>query len=68
MKTIMTGDEAVARGAWEAGCSIAAAYPGITDDPVALTASPVDSSLIHPGVIKYMEEKGIEVPAHRIPG
>lgn len=28
MKTIMTGDEAVARGAWEAGCSIAAAYPG----------------------------------------
>jgi len=33
-----------------------------------LTASPVDSSLIHPGVIKYMEEKGIEVPAHRIPG
>jgi len=47
---------------------IAAAYPGITDDPVALTASPVDSSLIHPGVIKYMEEKGIEVPAHRIPG
>lgn len=28
MKVIMTGDEAVARGAWEAGCSIAAAYPG----------------------------------------
>ena len=28
MKTILTGDEAVARGAWEAGVSIAAAYPG----------------------------------------
>ncbi len=28
MKVIMTGDEAVARGAWEAGCSVAAAYPG----------------------------------------
>ena len=27
-KIIMTGDEAVARGAWEAGCSVAAAYPG----------------------------------------
>lgn len=27
-KIIMTGDEAVARGAWEAGCTIAAAYPG----------------------------------------
>lgn len=24
----MTGDEAVARGAWEAGCTVAAAYPG----------------------------------------
>lgn len=47
---------------------IAAAYPGITEDPVALTASPVDSSFIHPGVIKYMQEKGIEVPANRIPG
>ncbi len=27
-KVIMTGDEAVARGAWEAGVSVAAAYPG----------------------------------------
>ena len=24
----MSGDEAVARGAWEAGVSVAAAYPG----------------------------------------
>ena len=28
MKTILTGNEAVARGAWEAGCHVAAAYPG----------------------------------------
>ncbi|MCR4441314.1 MAG: indolepyruvate ferredoxin oxidoreductase subunit alpha [Peptococcaceae bacterium] len=28
MKTIMSGNEAVARGAYEAGCSVAAAYPG----------------------------------------
>lgn len=43
-------------------------YPGIADDPVALTADPTDSSLIHPGVVKYMQEKGIDVPANRIPG
>lgn len=28
MKKMMTGDEAVARGAWEAGAKVAAAYPG----------------------------------------
>ncbi|NTV89376.1 MAG: indolepyruvate ferredoxin oxidoreductase subunit alpha [Clostridiales bacterium] len=28
MRTIMTGNEAIARGAYEAGCTVAAAYPG----------------------------------------
>jgi len=28
MKSILSGNEAVARGAWEAGCHVAAAYPG----------------------------------------
>ncbi|MDR1943844.1 MAG: indolepyruvate ferredoxin oxidoreductase subunit alpha [Synergistaceae bacterium] len=28
MRQIMTGNEAIARGAWEAGCHVAAAYPG----------------------------------------
>ncbi|MDR1514910.1 MAG: indolepyruvate ferredoxin oxidoreductase subunit alpha [Synergistaceae bacterium] len=28
MRQIMTGNEAIARGAWEAGCRVAAAYPG----------------------------------------
>ena len=28
MKILLSGDEAVARGAWEAGCLVAAAYPG----------------------------------------
>jgi indolepyruvate ferredoxin oxidoreductase alpha subunit len=28
MKKILTGNEAIARGAWEAGCLVAAAYPG----------------------------------------
>ena len=28
MKKIMTGNEAIAQGAWEAGLHIAAAYPG----------------------------------------
>ena len=27
-KKLLSGDEAVARGAWEAGCHVAAAYPG----------------------------------------
>jgi indolepyruvate ferredoxin oxidoreductase alpha subunit len=27
-KKLLTGDEAIARGAWEAGCKVAAAYPG----------------------------------------
>ncbi len=27
-KELLSGDEAVARGAWEAGCHVAAAYPG----------------------------------------
>lgn len=28
MKALLSGNEAVARGAWEAGCTVAAAYPG----------------------------------------
>ena len=28
MKRLLSGNEAIAQGAWEAGCSIAAAYPG----------------------------------------
>ena len=28
MRKILTGNEAIARGAWEAGCRVAAAYPG----------------------------------------
>jgi len=27
-KKVMLGNEAIARGAWEAGCRVAAAYPG----------------------------------------
>jgi indolepyruvate ferredoxin oxidoreductase alpha subunit len=27
-RRFMSGNEAVARGAWEAGCRVAAAYPG----------------------------------------
>ncbi len=28
MKSLLSGNEAVARGAWEAGCTVATAYPG----------------------------------------
>lgn len=46
---------------------IRAAYPGIVDDPIALTAESGVESFIHPGVVKYMQEKGLEVDAARIP-
>ena len=44
---------------------IRAAYPGIVDDPLALTNSETSMSLIHPGVVKYMEEKGMTVDPSR---
>lgn len=45
------------------------AYPGIVDDPFALTNDPSSISLIHPGVVKYMQEvKGMTVDSARIPG
>ncbi|HQJ41160.1 MAG TPA: indolepyruvate ferredoxin oxidoreductase subunit alpha, partial [Exilispira sp.] len=28
MKRLLTGNEAIAEGAWEAGCTVASAYPG----------------------------------------
>ncbi len=46
---------------------IRATYPGIADDPVALTAETAVPSLIHPGVVKYMQEKGLTVDPARIP-
>ncbi|MBQ7557847.1 MAG: TAXI family TRAP transporter solute-binding subunit [Lachnospiraceae bacterium] len=44
---------------------IRAAYPGIIDDPIAFTGEATVMSKIHPGVLKYMEEKGINVPEER---
>ena len=46
--------------------SIRAAYPGIVDDPLALTNSENSMSLLHPGVVKYMQEKGMTVSPERI--
>lgn len=46
---------------------IRATYPGIADDPIALTANTEVASLIHPGVVKYMQEKGLTVDPARIP-
>lgn len=45
---------------------IRAAYPGIVEDPLALTNSESSLSLIHPGVVKYMEEKGMTVNPDRV--
>lgn len=45
---------------------IRAAYPGIADDPLALTNSETSLSLMHPGVVKYMQEKGMTVNPERV--
>lgn len=44
---------------------VRAAYPGIDKDPIALTAAK-GNSLIHPGVVKYMQERGLTVDPARI--
>ncbi len=40
---------------------IRAAFPGMAEDPLAVTASDVASSKIHPGVVRYLEEHGYKV-------
>lgn len=47
--------------------TIRTAYPGIADDPLALTNEEGTLSLLHPGVVKYMQEKGMTVDPVRIP-
>ncbi|MCI8511915.1 MAG: TAXI family TRAP transporter solute-binding subunit [Lachnospiraceae bacterium] len=47
--------------------AIRTAYPGIADDPLALTNEEGTLSLLHPGVVKYMQEKGMTVDPARIP-
>lgn len=42
MKQIMTGNEAIARGAWEAGCHVAAAYPGTPSSEILENVSQYD--------------------------
>lgn len=37
MKQILTGNEAIARGAWEAGCRVASAYPGTPSSEILET-------------------------------
>ena len=38
----MTGNEAIARGAWEAGCHVAAAYPGTPSSEILENMSGYD--------------------------
>ena len=38
-RRFMSGNEAVARGAWEAGCKVAAAYPGTPSTEILEYAS-----------------------------
>ncbi|MDR3280742.1 MAG: indolepyruvate ferredoxin oxidoreductase subunit alpha [Synergistaceae bacterium] len=46
MKRLLTGNEAIARGAWEAGTSFAAAYPGTPSTEILETLSTYDKSNI----------------------
>ncbi len=39
MKKLLLGNQAVARGAWEAGCTVAAAYPGTPSTEITETIS-----------------------------
>ena len=43
MKKLMTGDEAIARGVYEAGVKYAAAYPGTPSTEILENLSKVDS-------------------------
>jgi indolepyruvate ferredoxin oxidoreductase alpha subunit len=40
MKKILSGNEAIARGAWEAGCTVAAAYPGTPSTEILENIAP----------------------------
>lgn len=42
MKKIMTGNEAIARGAFEAGCTVAAAYPGTPSTEILENLAPYE--------------------------
>lgn len=42
MKSLLTGNEAVARGVWEAGCEYAAAYPGTPSTEILETLAACD--------------------------
>ncbi|MDR1965471.1 MAG: indolepyruvate ferredoxin oxidoreductase subunit alpha [Synergistaceae bacterium] len=42
MKEIMTGNEAIARGAWEGGCHVASAYPGTPSSEILENISRYD--------------------------
>ena len=42
LRQIMTGNEAIARGAWEAGCHVAAAYPGTPSSEILENMSGYD--------------------------
>ena len=45
--TSLLGNEAVARGLYEAGCRVASSYPGTPSTEVTESAAKYDLSLIH---------------------
>ncbi len=60
MATILSGNEAVARGAWEAGCRVAAAYPGTPSTEI------LENILLYPDIYaewSINEKVALEVAA-----
>ena len=57
MKQVMLGNEAIARGAYEAGCSVASAYPGTPSTEILQNLSKY--SMLTIGVVAQVVEHGV---------
>ena len=60
MKSLLSGNEAVARGAWEAGCRVATAYPGTPSTEIIenITKYPEINDDYGPSQADYVEDLG----------
>ena len=55
-KKIMLGNEAIARGAYEAGVRVAVAYPGTPSTEITQEAAKYDGIRSVPGYSKYRNQ------------
>ncbi|MDR2021280.1 MAG: hypothetical protein LBQ14_11010 [Treponema sp.] len=77
MKKLLTGNEAIARGAWESGVRFASAYPGTPGTEIleTLTAcreidleAAIGASLAGAGSLASMKHVGVNVAADAFAG